>query len=316
MSGSITIALANRVPKRPLRKLPASIEVPNDAEIEDVKKVIARQAGVKDFNRIGLFYPSTRKRIADRRALVNNQQDVIDNGQILVQDLGPQASWRTVYLVEYLGPILFHAFFYYLRPQLAKVIPFFYKGADVTPLTLVQKVCFFMFISHFVKRELETAFLHKFAANTMPAKKIVENSLYYWGTAGLLAAFFIYSPKSLANRSELGLVDYVGIALFFGGELSNFVVHKHLAGLRKPGSTEKGIPSCIGSSLVTCPNYMFEIIAWIGMILVSREWSVALSIAIGTKYMAAWSRDKEAALRGIFGDKYKKKKYTLFYGFY
>lgn len=64
------------------------MDVPYDAEIEDIKKVVARQAGVKDFNRIGLFSPSTKKRIGDRKALVRDQQDVIDNGQILVQDLG------------------------------------------------------------------------------------------------------------------------------------------------------------------------------------------------------------------------------------
>lgn len=62
--------------------------MPYDAEIDEVKKAVAREAGVKDFNRIGLFYPSTKKRIGDRRALVRDLQDVIDNGQILVQDLG------------------------------------------------------------------------------------------------------------------------------------------------------------------------------------------------------------------------------------
>lgn len=229
---------------------------------------------------------------------------------------GPQISWRTVYLVEYLGPTLCHPLFYFLRPHLAKIDPFLYKGADKVPLTLVQNICFWMLFLHFVKRELETAFLHKFSANTMPAFNIVKNSAYYWLSAGLLAAAFIYSPKSYAARSELGLLDYIGIAMYVLGELANFVVHKHLAGLRRPGTTEKGIPSCIGSSLVTCPNYMFEIIAWIGMVIVSREWSVALSIAIGTSYMMSWSRDKEKALRQTFGDKYKKKKYTLFYGFY
>jgi very-long-chain enoyl-CoA reductase len=62
--------------------------LPDDAEIDDVKKAIARQAGIKDHNRIGLFYPSTKKRIADRRALVRDQGDVMSNGEILVQDLG------------------------------------------------------------------------------------------------------------------------------------------------------------------------------------------------------------------------------------
>lgn len=224
-------------------------------------------------------------------------------------------SWRAVFLVEYLGPILFHVLFYNSRPLLGKIDPyFFYKDVDKHPLTLVQKACFVMFVSHFLKRELETAFLHRFSANTMPAWNIFRNSFFYWAAAGLLCAFTIYSPRSFAARDTLGLLDYVGFALFLGGELCNLVVHVHLAGLRKPGSTEKGIPSCIGSSLVTSPNYMFEIIAWIGVILVSREWGVALFIAIGTSYMMAWSRDKERALRSTFGDKYKKKRYTMFPG--
>lgn len=223
-------------------------------------------------------------------------------------------AWRTVFLVEYFGPILFHALFYAIRPQLAKVDPFFYKDADKIPLTVVQKACFYMFIAHFVKRELETAFLHRFSANTMPAFNIFRNSFFYWASSGFLCAFFIYSPRSFAARNEFSLLDYVGFALFLGGELCNFIVHNHLAGLRKPGSTEKGIPSCIGSSLVTSPNYMFEITAWIGVILVSREWSVVLFILIGMSYMRSWSRDKERALRNTFGDKYKKKRYTMFPG--
>lgn len=43
---------------------------------------------MKDFNRIGLFHPSTRKRIGDRRALIRNLEDVTSTGEILVQDLG------------------------------------------------------------------------------------------------------------------------------------------------------------------------------------------------------------------------------------
>ncbi|KAK7735221.1 Very-long-chain enoyl-CoA reductase [Cytospora paraplurivora] len=314
MASQISLKLSNRAPKKPFRKLPASVDLPNDAEIDDVKKAVARQAGVKDFNRVGLFYPSTRKRIADRRALVREQEDVISKGEILVQDLGPQMAWRTVFLVEYFGPILVHALIYNIRPQLAKIDTYFYKDADKIPPTLVQTIVLYMFLAHFTKRELETAFLHKFSASTMPAFNIFRNSFFYWFFAGLLSAYFIYSPNSLAARTALGPLDYVGIALFLTGETCNFIVHKHLAGLRKPGGTEKGIPSCIGSSLVTSPNYMFEVIAWVGVILFSREWAVFVFICVGTTYMAEWSRDKEKALRATFGDKYKNKRYTMLPG--
>lgn len=70
----------------------------DDAEIEDVKKAVARQVGLKDFNRIGVFYPSTRKRIADRRALVRDQEDVTKNGEVLIQDLGMQPLHRPTQL--------------------------------------------------------------------------------------------------------------------------------------------------------------------------------------------------------------------------
>ncbi|KAI3393477.1 hypothetical protein diail_4198 [Diaporthe ilicicola] len=314
MASQISLKLSNRTPKKPLRKLPPSVEVPNDADLEDVKKAVARQAGVSDYNRIGLFYPSTRKRIADRKALVRNLEDVTSTGEILVQDLGLQMSWRTVFLVEYLGPLLFHGLFYSIRPQLANIDPYFYKDADKLPVTVVQQACFYMFMSHFAKRELETAFLHRFSAATMPAWNIFRNSFFYWFFAGLLSAYFIYSPRSPAARPSFGPLDYMGLALFLGGEAANFVVHVHLAGLRKPGSTEKGIPSCIGSSLVTSPNYMFEVIAWVGIILIAREWAVVVFIGIGISYMIPWSREKERALRTTFGDKYKKKRYTMLPG--
>lgn len=223
-------------------------------------------------------------------------------------------SWRAVFVVEYLGPILFHALVPLVRPYLYVLPPFKYKNETETPMTRVQWLLFAMFMLHFVKRELETMFVHRFSANTMPIRNIFRNSIFYWTTAGLAAAVDIYAPGNLADRKGFGLVDYVGIALFVVGEVLNFRVHMHLTSLRKPGGTERGIPNCVGSRLVTCPNYMFEVMAWVGVILVSRSWAVVLFISLGTKMMIAWSKEKEAALRREFGDRYKKKRYGVIPG--
>ncbi|OIW27284.1 hypothetical protein CONLIGDRAFT_645568 [Coniochaeta ligniaria NRRL 30616] len=318
---SNTLRLVNRSPRQPIRKLPATIELPKDATAEDAKKAIARQAGVSDFNRIGLFDPETKKIIKDRHALIADQQSVMSAGELLVKDLGPQVSWRFVFVIEYFGPILFHALIIAIRPYIYPALPFApawwpytYKNETEAPLTKVQWLVFVLFQLHFIKRELETMFLHKFSANTMPAFNIFRNSFFYWFFAGLVAAYDVYAPGSLSARTELGLLDYAGFALWFNGEVCNYLVHKHLAGLRKPGGTEKGIPRCIGSHLVTCPNYMFEIIAWVGVIMISRSWAVVLFILIGTSYMADWSKGKERALRQAFPDRYKPKKYTMLPG--
>ncbi len=201
-----------------------------------------------------------------------------------------------------------------MRPYIYVISPFVYKNETETPVTRVQWILFALFSIHFLKREFETIFVHKFSANTMPARNILRNSAFYWLMAGLLCALDIYAPGSLSAREELVPLDYVGLAVFAVGEVCNWIVHQHLASLRKPGGTEKGIPNCIGSGLVTSPNYMFEVLAWVGVILVSRSWAVVAFICTGIIYMRSWSRGKEKMLRNEFGDRYKKKRYTMLPG--
>ncbi|VBB77220.1 Putative proteine similar to Synaptic glycoprotein SC2 of Homo sapiens [Podospora comata] len=316
MAAELSLKLTNRVPKKPIKKLAPSVELPRDATVEDAKKIVARASGFSDFNRIGLFNPADGKILKDRKALIRNEQGVIKAGELVVKDLGPQVAWRTVFVIEYFGPILFHAFIPLIRPYLYSIFPgqFKYISESATPITKVQWLLFALFHIHFLKREYETLFVHKFSANTMPARNIVRNSAFYWIMAGLLCALDIYAPGNLSARDELVPLDYFGLVLFTFGEVCNWIVHQHLASLRKPGGTEKGIPNCIGSNLVTSPNYMFEVTAWVGVILISRSWAVVVFICTGILYMRDWSRGKEKALRKEFGDRYKNKRYTMLPG--
>src|SRR4051812_42549544 len=92
--------------------------------------------------------------------------------------LGPQMGWRTVFLIEYIGPIIVHAFFYHLQPRIS--IPGLISYEANTPMTQRQNMLYILFQLHFIKRELETAFLHRFASNTMPAWNVFRNSAMYW----------------------------------------------------------------------------------------------------------------------------------------
>ncbi|KAI1388689.1 3-oxo-5-alpha-steroid 4-dehydrogenase-domain-containing protein [Hypoxylon trugodes] len=315
----LTLKVTNRS-RKGLKALPTTIELPNDATIEDAKKAVARAAKVSDYNRIGIFDPVSNKTFKDKKSLVRDQPEVIKRGELLVKDLGPQISWKLVYATEYIGPLLFHPLFLGLRnyiypavyPLLKNHLP--YARVDGA-LSYTQQVSFAITMAHFAKRELEVLFLHKFSVNTMPFAYIFRNSFYYWATAGFLAGLEIYAPFSLAAwAEEPTLVTYIGLALFAFGELANFDVHYYLTRLRKPGETARKIPKGHGFSIVTCPNYMFEIIAWVGIIMVTRSPSMLLSIIIGSYYMYTWGRGKEKAYREQFGDKYKRKRYVMLPG--
>ena len=223
-------------------------------------------------------------------------------------------------MVEYLGPLIFHPLFLGLRHHLYPPLYQLFKGALPEPipgpgLSFSQKLGFGMVVAHFVKRELETLFLHKFSANTMPAAFIFRNSFFYWAAAGLLGGLEVYAPFSPAARApDRSALSYAGVALYLLGQLGNANVHYYLSTLRKPGETARKLPRGHGFGLVTCPNYMFEIITWAGIIAVTRSPALTLFISIGIYYMWIWGWGKEKAYRKQFGDKYKKKRFVILPG--
>ncbi|KAI8306302.1 putative enoyl reductase [Colletotrichum sp. SAR11_59] len=309
MAAKITLKLSSRSPKQPVKKLPESIEISPDTTVEDVKKLIARETGLGDFNRVGLFDPATQKTLKNRKAQIGTEAAVMSAGQVLVKDLGPQMAWSTVFVIEYLGPLLIHGAFVALRPYI-------YSGASNKSLSPTQLLAFAMFLGHFMKREYETLFVHKFSANTMPMRNIFKNSFFYWAFSGLLCAWHIYSPTSPTALARNDAVDVLGTIVFLFGEASNALVHLNLASLRSRGGTERQIPRGYGFSLVTCPNYMFEIISWIGVVIASRSWAVLLFIVIGGVQMSQWAKGKERAYRKEFPETYKKKKFVLLPGIF
>jgi very-long-chain enoyl-CoA reductase len=218
---------------------------------------------------------------------------------------GPQISWLTVFVIEYAGPIFIHLAFLLLRPYI-------YKNGN-RPLSLSQKLSMAMVVLHFIKREYETLYIHKFSLSTMPVRNIFKNCAHYWIFSGVNMAYWIYSPSSY-TALESPAIDYINIAgliLFVFGEASNLHTHMTLSNLRSPGGTERGIPKGYGFNIVTCPNYMFETVAWIGVLLVTKSASTVLFLVLACAQMQQWAVKKERALRAEFGDKYKKKRYVM-----
>ena len=187
----------------------------------------------------------------------------------------------------------------YSNPKLLSSFP---------PPSQLQTIACALITLHYVKRELETLFVHKFSAATMPARNIFKNSFHYWVISGLFLGYFIYGPTSSAAGPIEPILTYAGVLFYIVGELGNLAAHLTLGSLRSRGGKERGIPQGWAFKLVTCPNYMFETLSWTGIALVTRSWAGLVFLAISGGQMWLWAKKKEMRYRREFGDKYKKKR--------
>jgi very-long-chain enoyl-CoA reductase len=93
-------------------------------------------------------------------AKITNQTD------IALKNLGPQIRWSYLFYIEYAGPLL--------------IFPLLFLLGDRQHYNEIQYIALIMGIIHFLKRELETAFVHVFSRASMPFKRLFINSLHYW----------------------------------------------------------------------------------------------------------------------------------------
>lgn len=333
MSGSQSAqSLQNECLRRigkPIKGLPKEYKVSPNASAQEIYTSLAGASGYS-VHRLRITRASDRGLVPNAKDSTVKDAGLDDNSVVHVKDLGmirsptprpgltlsllvgPQIAWRTVFIIEYLGPLLIPALFLFpLRPY----IYFNFEQPLPEPSDAQLLVCGLLTL-HFLKREFETIFVHRFSNATMPAFNIFKNSGHYWVLAGFNIAYWVFRPDAAAATTEPNpALLYAGLGLFVFSELANLNAHLVLRDLRRPGTTERGIPSGFGFSLVTCPNYMFEVIAWLGVYLVSGlSWSVLFFIAVGGGQMASWAWKKERRYRKEFGDKYKRKSSAMIPG--
>ncbi|KAI9331079.1 3-oxo-5-alpha-steroid 4-dehydrogenase-domain-containing protein [Obelidium mucronatum] len=270
------------------------------------------EATVADLSRaIYKAYPKwdvTRQRLStsDGKTLEKGKslQDcgVNDGDVIIFKDLGPQIGWTTVFLIEYLGPILIHAFFYYNQTLV--------YGSSA-PMSKAQTFTFYCVVAHFLKREYETLFVHRFSNDTMPLRNLPKNCAHYWILGGLLVAYPVYRPGFVGPLALGEDLMYSVLGLYLYAEGSNLVTHSILANLRPVGSKARKIPYGYGFNLVSCPNYTYEILAWISVTLLCGSFGAAIFTAVGAIQMYLWAVKKHKRYIKDFGDEYPKNRKIL-----
>jgi very-long-chain enoyl-CoA reductase len=128
-----------------------------------------------------------------------------------------------------------------------------------------------MVVGHYLKRELETLFVHRFSNDTMPLFNLFKNCAHYWFIFGFINMYFFlhpdYTAPAWASQRELTFIG-IAFALF---EFMNLMCHITLRNLRKPGSTDRGIPKGWGFDLVSCANYFWESLCWLAFAIQAQS---------------------------------------------
>ena len=222
----------------------------SETTIGEIKKAIgAAKQKFKDINRQEVRAEAKGKGLKDEDTLGN--LGVTDKNLVLYfKDRGIQIGWTTVFLSEYAGPLLVYLMFY-LRPSLI------YGDTSKAEVSQATHVAAAAWSFHYIKRLLETIFVHRFSNATMPLGNLFKNCSYYWGFAAYIAYHInhpLYTPPTSAQV-------YIFLAMFLLCELGNFTIHILLRNLRPAGSKERKIPYPNSNPLsmmqnfVSCPNY-------------------------------------------------------------
>ncbi|XP_046703062.1 very-long-chain enoyl-CoA reductase isoform X2 [Silurus meridionalis] len=122
------------------------------------------------------------------------------------RDLGPRFGWTMVFLSEYVGPLLIYLLFYFRLPY---IYTHTHSLTAPSPHPAVSLACVCHSL-HYIKRLMETVFLHHFTHGTLPVVVIIRNCVYYWGFAAWLAYHInhpLYTPPCKFSHSSQALLS-------------------------------------------------------------------------------------------------------------
>ncbi|XP_054158091.1 probable very-long-chain enoyl-CoA reductase art-1 [Oppia nitens] len=262
-------------------------DISPNSTVGDIKKAIYRQRRSLYPERQALRSEPRGKALKDDVQL--KTLDLQNGRNLYIKDLGPQIGWSTVFICEYAGP-LFAYLLSYTRPA------WLYGHNAGQPISYVVHLAAICWSIHYVKRILETLFVHRFSHSTMPLMNLFKNCSYYWGFAFYIG-YYVNHP--LYTEPYLGKLQvYSSLIGFLLFEFGNLSIHLALRDLRPAGSTERRIPMPTANPFtilfqyVSCPNYAYEWYSWAAFSVMTQCLPAAMFTAAGFIQMAIWALAK------------------------
>lgn len=235
------------------------LELPDNVTFNDLSNHIEVEFGI----------PKNRQRISTFSGQIYSNDTILKKKILIVKDLGPQFSYRGVFILEYLGPVI-----------ILFLMKLFNRGYG-------NNYAFYMWIIHFLKREFETLFIHNFSKKTMPLYKLYKNCIYNYTFAILIG----YEITTCELNQNFSLYWFIWVVF----QVINF--YSHIL-QRFNSSNKKQPPKNIIFKYVCCPNYTSEICVWLTYSIITGSIFSYLYTLCAAFQMFYLSRQKQA--------KYKK----------
>ncbi|KRX53660.1 Very-long-chain enoyl-CoA reductase [Trichinella sp. T9] len=294
---------------RTLRMMLVLRSLPLTATILDVKFEITRKKPGFAVESQSLRLQSTGGKNLSDECQLDTLPKIDGRIQLYVKDLGPQIQWKTVFLLEYIGPLIVYPMFFFRLPLIYE-----YQYINQIPTSWVVRLALGCWTLHYVKRVCETLYVHRFSHSTMPLRNLFKNCAYYWGFAAFVG-FHVNHPFYTEPKAAIAMIGLVGFLL---AELGNYSIHAALSNLRPAwalnltleichaGSKERKIPMPTENpftllfNLVSVPNYTYEIIAWFCFSVMTQCLPALLFTILGAIQMTIWACAKQKAYKREF----------------
>lgn len=137
------------------------------------------------------------------------------------------------------------------------------------------------YVGHFAKRCLESLFLHKYSG-PIDVMTVGQIAAFYSMMAVMAVVANASTPAGFTPLLALGLL------LYLMGEAGNFYHHWLLAQLRQ-NSTGYVIPQGGLFTYVSCPHYLFELIAWLGLVCIAPHPLMFIALITMISYLTGRS---------------------------
>uniref|UniRef100_A0A670Z0E6 Trans-2,3-enoyl-CoA reductase like n=1 Tax=Pseudonaja textilis TaxID=8673 RepID=A0A670Z0E6_PSETE len=204
-------------------------------------------------------------------------------------DMGQQVSWITVFLTEYTGPLLIYLLFYFRFSTVYDAK----ESARCLRHSVVHLACICHCL-HYIRLLLETLFVHKISEGHTPLKNMIKGCAFYWG----FTSWFAYYINHPHNRPTYTFSVNENRYAYNGINKSLLIPELNIFLFFFPTGNKVSFPSPTLNpftwifTLVSCPNYTYEIGSWLCFTVMTQTLPVGVFALLMSIQMVQWARKK------------------------